>query len=113
MDVLFRRKKATAAEILHELPDPPSYSAVRWHLRTLEEKGHVRHRAEALRYVYMPVVPRDAAMRGAVRHLVATFFEGSPSKAVAALLDTHSADLTPDELDRLLKLIEKSKKEGL
>jgi predicted transcriptional regulator len=112
MDVLFRRRKATAAEILHDLPDPPSYSAVRWHLRTLEEKGHVRHRAEDLRYAYMPVAPRQAAMHGALRHLVATFFEGSASQAVAALLDTHSADLTPEELNHLSKLIEKAKREG-
>ena len=112
MDILFRRERATAAEILNDMPDAPSYSAVRAHLRTLEQKGHVRHRAEEMRYVYLPVVRPEKAMRGAVRHLVETFFGGSPARAVAALLDSHSADLSPEDLDRLSRQIEEAKKEG-
>ena len=112
MDILFRRGRATAAEILNDMPDAPSYSAVRAHLRTLEQKGHVRHRAEDLRYVYLPMVRPEKAMRGALHHLVETFFEGSPGRAAAALIDAHSAELSADDLDRLSKLIEQSKKEG-
>lgn len=112
MDVLYARGRATAAEIHQALPDPPTYSAVRAKLRVLEEKGHVRHREENLRYVYLPVVARDAARRSALRHLVSTFFSGSVEQAVAALLDLPSANLSHDELDRISALIEEAKKEG-
>lgn len=112
MDVLFRLGNATAAQIRAGLADPPSYSAVRAHLRTLEEKGHIKHRAEDLRYVYFPVETRERAMRRAVRHLVKTFFDGSPSRAVTALLDAHAAELTSQDLERLEELIEQSRKEN-
>ena len=112
MDVLFRRGRATAGEVLVELPDPPSYSAVRAHLKTLEEKGHARHEAVNLRYVYMPVMRPEQARRNALRHLVDTFFEGSVSRAAAALLDSRSARLAPGELDRLSQLIEKARQGG-
>jgi predicted transcriptional regulator len=112
MDVLYRKGRATAAEILEEMPDPPSNSAVRAMLRTLEEKKHVRHQAEDLRYVYMPVVPREKARRSAVAHLVETFFEGSTAQAVATLLHVSSADLKPEDFDRLAALIEAARKEG-
>jgi len=112
MDVLYRKGRATAAEILEELPEPPSNSAVRAMLRTLEEKKHVRHQAEDLRYIYMPVVPREKARRSAVAHLVETFFDGSAEQAVATLLRVSSADLTPEDFDRLAALIEEARKEG-
>jgi predicted transcriptional regulator len=112
MDVLYRKGRATAAEILEEMSDPPSNSAVRAMLRTLEEKNHVRHEAEDLRYVYMPVVPRDKARRSAVAHLVETFFDGSAEQAVATLLHVSGTGLTADEYDRLAALIEQARKEG-
>lgn len=112
MDILFRRGRATAAEIHQDLPDRPSYSAVRAHLRTLEEKGHVRHQSEELRYVYLPTVTPATARKGAMRHLVDTFFGGSAARAAAALLDSDAANLSREELDRLGSLIERAKKEG-
>ena len=111
MDVLYRKGSATAAEIMAEIPDPPGNSAVRAMLRVLEEKKHIRHEAKDLRYVYMPVVPREKARRSAVTHLVQTFFDGSTEQAVAALLNV-SEDLKPEDLDRLAALIEKARKEG-
>src|SRR5436190_19502587 len=85
MDILFRRGRATAAEVMEELPGNPSYSTVRTQLRVLEEKGHVRHEEEGLRYVYVPVVARHMARKSSLRHRVETFFDGSAEKAVAAL----------------------------
>jgi len=111
MDILFQRGRASAAEIHAALPDRPSYSAVRAKLRVLEEKGHVRHEEKALRYVYVPTTPRDAARRSALRHLLSTFFQGSVGEAVAALLDV-SSDLSKADLDRISNLIEEAKKEG-
>jgi BlaI family transcriptional regulator, penicillinase repressor len=112
MDILYHRGRATAAEIHLSLPDPPSYSAVRAKLRVLEEKGHVRHEEESLRYVYVPTVPRDRAKRSAMKHLVETFFEGSAERAVAALLDLSASKLSPQELDRLAGLIAQAKSKG-
>ena len=109
MDILYRRGQATAAEIHGSLADPPSYSAVRALLRVLEEKGHIRHEEEALRYVFVPTASRALATRSALAHLVATFFEGSAERVVAALLD---GKLSRQELDRLSVLIESAKKEG-
>src|SRR5919201_1577923 len=82
MDILFRRGRATAGEVMTELPGDPSYSTVRTQLRVLEEKGHVRHEEQGLRYVYLPAVPRHAARKSALRHLVDTFFDGSAEKVV-------------------------------
>jgi predicted transcriptional regulator len=112
MDILYRRGRASVAEVLEELPDPPSYSAVRAMLRVLEEKGHIRHEEQALRYVFSPTVPREKAKKAALRRLLHTFFEGSAEQAVAALLDGSAAQLTPEELDRMAQLIEKARKEG-
>jgi predicted transcriptional regulator len=112
MDVLFRRGRATASEVMAELPGEPSSSTVRTQLRVLEEKGHVRHEEEGLRYVYMPAIPRQTARKSALRHLVDTFFEGSTEKAVAALLGGEGARLTGDELQRIADLIAKARKEG-
>lgn len=113
MDILYRRGRATAAEIHEEVPEPPTYSAVRAKLRVLEEKGHVRHEEEALRYVYLPTLARETARRSALRHVVATFFEGSVEEAVAALLDLSAANLSKKDLDRISSLIEEAKKEGV
>ena len=112
MDALYRRGRATAAEILEEIPDPPGYSAVRAMLRVLEEKKHIRHEAEDLRYVYMPVVPRDKARRSAALHMLDTFFEGSAEQAVATLLSVSARNLSKDDFDRLAALIEKARQEG-
>ncbi len=112
MDVLYRLGKASAADVHEALPDAPSYSAVRAMLRVLEEKGHIRHEAQDLRYVFIPVVSREKARRSAVRHLLETFFEGSPEQAVATLLDVSAENLSPEELDRLAAMVEKARQEG-
>ena len=112
MDILYQRGRASASEILEAIPDPPTYSAVRAKLRVLEEKGHVRHEEESLHYVYLPTVTRDTARRSALRHLLATFFEGSVEQAVAAMLDLSSARLSQEELDRISNLIEEAKQEA-
>lgn len=106
MDVLYRRGEATAAEVQAALPDPPSYSAVRATLRILEEKGQVRHGREGNRYVFRPAVARDRAQRSALRHLVATFFDGSPELAVATLLDESASQLSEADYERLKQLID-------
>jgi predicted transcriptional regulator len=112
MDILYRRGKASAQEILEAMPDPPTYSAVRAKLRVLEEKGHVRHQEESLRYVYLPVVARESARKSALRHMVTTFFAGSVQDTVAALLDLSAAKLSSEDLDRISGMIEQAKKEG-
>jgi|SRR5688572_1874633 len=112
MDILFRRGRATAGEVMEDLEGTSSYSTVRTQLRVLETKGHVRHEEEGLRYVYLPVVKRQAARKSAVRHLVETFFDGSSEKAVAALLGGEASRLSDEELDRIADLIEKARKEG-
>ncbi len=111
MDILYRRGKASAAEVREAMEDAPSYSAVRAMLRVLEEKGHVRHEAEGLKYLYVPTVARDKAKRTAVRRLLDTFFSDAPEQLVAALLDVSSRRLTRDELDRMAQMIEKAKRE--
>src|SRR5690348_13339911 len=111
MDALYRRGRATAAEVMHDLPGDPSYSTVRTQLRVLEEKGHVRHDEEGLRYVYAPAVPRHAARRSALRHLVDTFFDGSAENLVAAVLGNEAAKLTEEQLDRIAELVEHARKE--
>ena len=112
MDILYQRGRASAGEVHAGLPDRPSYSAVRAKLRVLEEKGHVRHEEEGLRYVYIPTVAREQAKRSALRHMLATFFDGSAEQAVAALLDLSSAKLSEQELDRLAEIIERAKAKG-
>jgi BlaI family transcriptional regulator, penicillinase repressor len=112
MDILYRRGRATAGEVMDDLSGDPSYSTVRTQLRVLEEKGHVRHQEEGLRYVYVPAVPRHTARRSALRHLVDTFFDGSAEKTVAALLGAEGSRLSDEELDRIADLIEKTRKES-
>jgi predicted transcriptional regulator len=112
MDILYRQGKASASDVRELMEDAPGYSAVRAMLRVLEEKGHVRHQAEGLKYVYVPTVARDKAKRTAVKHVMETFFNGSPEQIMAALLDVSSTRLTREELDRMSRLIEDAKKEG-
>ena len=109
MDVLYRLGRATAADVLAGLSGAPHYSTVRTQLRVLEEKGHVRHEEEGVRYVYMAVVKRHAARKSALKHLVDTFFDGSAEKAVAALLGGEAARVSGEELDRISELIAKAR----
>jgi BlaI family transcriptional regulator, penicillinase repressor len=111
MDVLYQRSRATAAEVLEALPDPPSYSAVRALLRILEEKGHIRHEVDGPRYVYAPRVDRNRARQSALRHLVQTFFDGSVAQAAAALLDQGGRRFSDEELERLAAQIERARTE--
>jgi BlaI family transcriptional regulator, penicillinase repressor len=110
MDILFRTRSATGAEVQEQLADAPSYSSVRTILRVLERKGLVQHREEGLRYVYEPVVSRDAATTSALKRVLQTFFDGSAKQAVAALLDPTAFQLSSAELAELEKLIAKAKK---
>lgn len=112
MDILYKLERATVGEVLSQLPDKPNYSTVRAQLRVLEEKGHVQHEEQGLKYVYVPCVPREVARRSALRHLVETFFDGSTEKAVAALLGGEVSRISSEELDRLAGLIAKGKKES-
>lgn len=112
MDILFRAGRATAAEVMGQLPGGPGYSTVRTQLRVLEQKGHVRHEQDGLRFVYMPAIARQAARKSALRHVIDTFFDGSPEKAVAALLGGEAAKLTDEELARVAAMIAKARREG-
>jgi predicted transcriptional regulator len=113
MDALYRLGRGTAAEIMQRLEGAPGYSTVRTQLRVLERKGHVRHEEEGLRYVYMPTVPRHAARRSALKHLVDTFFDGSTTKAVAALLGGEASRVSDDELARIEDLVKNARIEEL
>ena len=112
VDILYRRRRATAAEVQADMPGALSYSTVRTQLRVLEQKGHVRHDEEGLRYVYSPTVPRDAARRSALAHLVDTFFDGSTEKVVAALLGTDPGRLSDVDLARIADLVDQARREG-
>ena len=112
MEIVYRKGNATAADVHDEMPDRPSYSAVRALLRVLEEKGQLRHRQEGPRYVFSPTVPRDRARKSALQRLVGTFFAGSVTDAVAALLDLESAHLDDGELERLSTLVAEAQQKG-
>ena len=112
MDALHQRGHATAAEVQAALPDAPGYSAVRALLRILEDKGHVKHRREGIRYVYLPRARRESARRSALKRVVSTFFQGSVTQAMAALLETADARLSDPELRALKEMIEQARKEG-
>jgi predicted transcriptional regulator len=109
MDVLYRRRSATAAEVHAELEKPPTYTTVRGLLRILEEKGHVTHREDGPRYVFSPSTPREHAGASTLTHVVKTFFDGSPTKAMAALLGDRTST-TPEEIQRLEELIAEKKR---
>lgn len=109
MDALYRLGRATAAAVTANLPDPPSSTAVRTMLRILEDKGHIKHEHDGVRYVYSPVIPRDQARKSVLTHVVRTFFDGSAEQAMATLLDNRRTDLSDKELDRLAKLIQQAR----
>ena len=112
MDVIYRRGRATAAEVLEDLPDPPSNPTIRTLLRILEEKGHLRHTKDGPRYVYAPTRLRREAARSALKRVLRTFFDGSMEKAVAAMLNLTDANVATEELDRVARLIDEARKEG-
>ena len=112
MDVLYRLGRATAAEIVAQMPGSPGNSTVRTQLRVLETKGHVRHEEHGLRYVYMPTIPRHSARRSALKHLVETFFDGSTTKAVAALLGGEAARVSDAELERIAELVKTARSDS-
>jgi BlaI family transcriptional regulator, penicillinase repressor len=112
MDLLYRLGRATANEVMAALPGEPNLSTVRTQLRVLENKGHVRHEEQGLRYIYMPTVSRQAVRPSALRHLLETFFDGSAEKMLSTLLGSEGAKLTDAELERLAQLIEKARKAG-
>jgi len=112
MDALHQRGHATAAEVQAALPDAPGYSAIRALLRILEDKGHVKHRREGARYVYLPRASRETARRSALKRVVATFFQGSVAQAMAALLETADTRLSDSELRALRQAIDQARREG-
>jgi predicted transcriptional regulator len=111
MNILYRRGRATAAEVMADLSGAPNYSTVRTQLRVLEQKGHVRHEEEGLRYVYLPAVPRRAARRSALRQLVDTFFDGSAEQVVAALHGGDGAPVSNEEHKRIAELVDQARKD--
>ena len=112
MEIIYRLGQATAAEVMENLPNPPSYSAVRAMLRLLEQKGYVRHEQDGPRYLFKPMLAREKARRSALKQMLQTFFDGSTGEAVAALLDLSRRRMSKEELDQLSQLIEEAKKEG-
>ena len=110
MDALYKLGKASAAQILDEIPDPPTYTAIRTHLTILENKGHIRHTSDGTRYIYEPLVAREQMGRRAIDTVLKTFYDNSVERVVAALLDHE--DIAPEELDRLARLIAKAREEG-
>src|SRR6185295_16371001 len=113
VDILYRRGRATASEVMDDLTGTPNYSTVRTQLRVLEDKGHVRHEELGLRYVYAPAVPRAAARKSALRHLVDTFFDGSAEQVVAAVLGGEAARLSDEDLKRISDLVARARKDGV
>jgi predicted transcriptional regulator len=110
MDILYRRGRATGNEVLDDLPGKPSYSTVRTQLRVLERKGHVRHEEHGLRFIYLPAVPRRAARKSALRHLVDTFFDGSVEQVVGALLGGEAARVSDEELERIAEHVARARR---
>jgi predicted transcriptional regulator len=112
MDLLFQRGRGSVAEVMAGIPDPPSYSAVRAMLRTLEQKGRVVHEEDGRAYIYKPTLRKDTARRGALTHLLKTFFDGSTENAVAALLELKGGKLSDTEVERVHELVEQARREG-
>lgn len=112
MEIVYRRGEATAQEILDDIADPPSYSTIRALLRVLVEKEHLQHREDGPRYIYSPILSRQKARAGALAQVVNTFFEGSASQAVSALLGAPQTKLSHDELDELSALIDAARRKG-
>ena len=112
MDALYKLGRASAAQILEQIPDPPTYTAIRTLLTILEKKGHVRHLSDGTRYIYEPLVAREQMGRRAIDSLLKTFFDNSVERAVSALLTRKDTNISREDLDRLAALIEKAKEEG-
>jgi predicted transcriptional regulator len=112
MDALYTLGEATVGEVMDNIPDPPSYSAVRATLRVLEEKNHVKHKQDGPRYLYLPTVPRDKARSTALKHLVGTFFGGSVEQAVMALLSMPETKMSDDQLEKLAEQVRQAEEEG-
>src|SRR5262249_46907521 len=112
MDIIYQRGRASAAEVLDAMTNPPSYSAVRAMLRLLEEKGYLKHEQQGPRYVFIPTLARDKARKSALKQMLKTFFDGSPAEAVAALIDMSRSSISKEELDDLSRLIEEARKKG-
>lgn len=112
MDIIYKLGQASAAEVLENMADPPSYSAVRAMLRLLEEKGYLKHETDGQRYVFVPTLNREKARKSALQQMLQTFFDGSTEEAVATLLNMSHTGLSTDELDRLSKMIEEARKKG-
>jgi len=112
MDIIYRRGNASVTEVLNDLLDPPSYSAVRALLSILENKGHLKHKREGARYIYMPTQPRHNAGKSALKRVLQTFYDNSVEKTVAALLDISDSEFSDEELDRLAQLIDQTRKGG-
>lgn len=112
MDIVFRLGQASVAEVRRELADPPTYSAVRGMLRLLEDKGHLTHESDGLRYLYKPTLAQNKAQRSAMQHLVHTFFGGSAADAVVTLLELPDASLSAEDRERLTAAIRKARSEG-
>ena len=111
MDILHRRGRATVAEVMADLSGEPAYSTVRAQLRVLEEKGHIRHEEEQLRYVYLPAQSHRVASRSALKHVLDTFFQGSPEQIVEAMLGRDGSGVSREELDRIADLIERARRD--
>ena len=112
IDIIYQRGRASALDVMKDLPDPPTYSAVRAAISLLEKKGYITHRQKGHRYIYSPTKPHREVRESALNRVMETFCDGSIEKAVAALLKLSNSDLTPEVLDRLGRLIEEAKKEG-
>ncbi len=112
MDFLYERERASVTEVMQGIADPPSYSAVRAMLRTLEQNGRIRHVEDGRAYIYEPVMQKDSARQGALAHMLRIFFDGSTEKAVAALLDQKGSKLSRAELDRVAALVQQARHDG-
>jgi predicted transcriptional regulator len=110
MDAIYRRGRATAAEVRAEMPDAPTYTTVRGLLRILEQKGHLRHEEDGLKFVYSPSLPRQRAGASILSHIVRTFFDGSAANAMAAMLGSTERSVNAAELERLSDLVKKERR---
>jgi predicted transcriptional regulator len=112
MEIVYRLGEVTVNGVLDSLEDPPSYSAMRACMRVLEEKGHLTHRQDGPRYVYVPTVPLNQARKSALRGILRNFFNNSYEQMIAALLDDSDSGPSSEELESLARMIEQARKEG-
>ncbi len=112
MDIIYANGQASVSEVCQAMADPPSYSAVRALMRILEEKGHLKHKAEGNKYIYLPTRSHKDASRSAMQRILRTFFDGSAERVLVALLDASTSGPALDELDRMAKLIDQARKDG-